>query len=160
MKNVRVFLFALLCAGIFFSVSTVFGVSFLKFEREFSGKGSTDGAFSPNTRVAFDADGQIYVSDADNRLIQKLSSRGEFLMQIPEDPHAIDNKLKKPGDIAIDGNGNIYVAETTAHHIAETDDPKIYMFAPCVHKFDSSGELIHTYFVDPVDVRPKASVGC
>ena len=155
MKKVCMFLFTVLYTGSLFSVNSAFAVSFLKFEREFSGKGSTDGAFSANIHVAFDAEGRIYVSDADNRLIQKLSPSGEFLMQIPEEPQAIDNKLKKPGDIVIDGNGNIYVAETTAHHIAETDDPKIYMFAPCVHKFDPSGKLIHTYFVDPVDVRPK-----
>ena len=155
MKKLGMFLFALSFAGVFIDANSAFGVSFLKFEREFSGKGSTDGAFSANIHVAFDAEGRIYVSDADNRLIQKLSPSGEFLMQIPEEPQAIDNKLKKPGDIAIDGNGNIYVAETTAHHIAETDDPKIYMFAPCVHKFAPNGKLIHTYFVDPVDVRPK-----
>ena len=29
------------------------------------------------------------------------------------------------------------------------------MFAPCVHKFSPSGELLETYFVDPVDVHPK-----
>ena len=132
-----------------------FGVSFLKYEREFSGKGSTDGAFSKNVNMAFDAEGNIYVSDADNRLLQKLSSTGEFLMQIPENPKSLDNILKKPGDIAVDGQGNIYVADNTVHHIKETADPKIYMFAPCVYKLSPSGELTHTYFVDPVDVRPK-----
>lgn len=155
MNNGRVILFTVFCASILFNARSTSAVDYLKLEREFSGKGSTDGAFSANIHVAFDAEGHIYVSDADNRLIQKLSVGGEFLMQIPKEPQAIDNKLKKPGDIAIDGNGNIYVAETTAHHIAETDNPKIYMFAPCVHKFDASGKLMHTYFVDPVDVRPE-----
>lgn len=155
MKKVCMFLSTVLCTSIFLGINSGLAVSFLKFEREFSGKGSTDGAFSSNIHVAFDSEGRIYVSDADNRLIQKLSPNGEFLMQIPGEPQAIDNKLKKPGDIAIDENGNIYVAETTAHHIAETDNPKIYMFAPCVHKFAPSRKLIHTYFVDPVDVRPK-----
>ena len=158
MKNIRIFPLIVLCTGCLFSVNSVFGVSYLKFEREFSGKGSTDGAFGSNIRVAFDAEGQIYVSDADNRLIQKLSPRGEFLMQIPEQPQAVDNVLKKPGDIAVDGNGNIYVAETAAHHIAETDNPKIYMFAPCIRKFAPSGALIHTYFVDEVNVRPKQAL--
>ncbi|MDE0297304.1 MAG: hypothetical protein OXN17_01560 [Candidatus Poribacteria bacterium] len=158
MKKVCISLSTVLCIGILLGVNTGFAVSFLKLEREFSGKGSTDGAFGANIHVAFDAEGQIYVSDSDNRLIQKLSPNGEFLMQIPEEPQAIDNKLKKPGDIAVDENGNIYVAETTAHHIAETADPKIYMFAPCVHKFDPGGNLIYTYFVDPIDVRPKQAL--
>ena len=29
------------------------------------------------------------------------------------------------------------------------------MFAPCVYKFSGTGELLDTYFVDPVDVHPK-----
>ena len=143
------------CMYYIYGTGLAFGVSFLKFEREFSGKGSTNGAFSKNVHVAFDAEGNIYVSDADNRLLQKLSSTGEFLMQTPMDPKSTENILKKPGDIAVDGEGNIYVADNTAHHIKETGNPKIYMFAPCVYKLNPSGELMHTYFVDPVDVRPK-----
>ena len=139
-------------------MAPAFAVSFLKFEGEFSGKGSTNGAFSKNIHIAFDAGGNIYVSDADNRLIQKLSPTGEFLMQIPEDAKSMGNILKKPGDITVDANGNIYVADLTAHHIEATADPKIYMFAPCVYKFSPQKELVHTYFVDPVDVRPKLAI--
>ncbi len=131
-----------------------FAVSFLKFEHEFSGKGSANGFFSKNIHIAFDAGGNIYVSDADNKVIQKLSPTGEFMMQIPKEK-TIDNILNKPGDIAVDTAGNIYVAETTAHPIEGTSDPKIYMFAPCVYQFSPSGELMHTYFVDAVNVRPK-----
>ena len=60
------------CMYYIYGTGLAFGVSFLKFEREFSGKGSTNGAFSKNVHVAFDAEGNIYVSDADNRLLQKL----------------------------------------------------------------------------------------
>ena len=139
-------------------LGSVFAVDFLKFEREFSGKGSTTGAFSPNIHIAFDIDGNIYVSDADNRLVQKLSPTGEFVAQIPQEAADVNNILKKPGDIAVDREGNIYVAEATTHHIAETAEPKIYMFAPCVYKFSPDGGLIHTYFVDAVDVRPKVAL--
>ena len=118
-------------------LGSVFAVDFLKFEREFSGKGSTTGAFSPNIHIAFDIDGNIYVSDADNRLVQKLSPTGEFVAQIPQEAADVNNILKKPGDIAVDREGNIYVAEATTHHIAETAEPKIYMFAPCVYKFST-----------------------
>ncbi len=154
MKKLGIFL--LLAYGILLcGVDSTLAVGFLKFEREFSGKGSTNGSFGPNIHVAFGTEGNIYISDADNRLIQKLLPTGEFVMQIPKEPAEATNIFRKPGDIAVDEEGNIYVADTTAHHIAETIDPKIYMFAPCVYKFNSDGELIHTYFVDPVDVRPK-----
>ncbi len=136
-----------------FSLSSyVLAVDFIQLEREFSGKGSSQGAFSKDIHLAFKDN--IYVSDTDNRLIQKLSPTGEFLLQIPTDPESSENILRKPGHLTVDDLGNIYVADVTAHHIADTSDPKIYMFAPCVHKFNPSGELLHTYFVDSVDELP------
>ena len=133
-------------------LSSAHAVDFIKLEREFSGKGSSQGAFGKDIHLAFKQN--IYVSDADNRLIQKLTPTGEFIFQIPVDPESRDNVLRKPGDLAIDDLDNIYVADVTTHHIAETADPKIYIFAPCVHKFSPTGELLNTYFVDPVDERP------
>ena len=131
---------------------TTSAVEFIKLEREFSGKGSSQGAFGKDIYLAFKRN--IYVSDTENRLIQKISPTGEFLFQIPADPESVDNILRKPGHLTVDDLGNIYVADVTAHHIAETVDPKIYIFAPCVHKFSATGELLNTYFVDPVDERP------
>ena len=124
----------------------------IKLEHEFSGKGSTQGAFGKTIFLAFKQN--IYVSDTENRLIQKLSPIGEFLLQIPENPESYDNFLRKPGHIAVDDNGNIYVADVTTHHIADTSEPKIYIFVPCVHKLSLTGELLDTYFVDLVDERP------
>ena len=129
-------------------------MDFIQLEREFAGKGTTQGRFSKDIHLAFDKQ-HIYVSDTENRLIQKLSATGEFLLQFPEVPESPDNILRKPGHLAVDSDGNIYVADVTVHHIADSTDPKVYMFAPCVHKFRATGELLDTYFVDPVDVRPK-----
>ena len=133
---------------------SAFSVDFIQLEREFAGKGSTQGRFSKEIHLAFDKQ-HIYVSDTENRLIQKLSATGEFLLQFPETPESPDNILRKPGHLAVDSVGNIYVADVIVHHIAETTDPKVYMFAPCVHKFSGRGELLDTYFVDPMDVLPK-----
>lgn len=130
-----------------------FSVDFITFTREFGGKGSTAGAFGEDIHLAFREN--IYVSDKAHRLIQKLSPTGTFLLQIPAEPTAPENILRKPGHLAVDTAGNIYVADVTAHHIAETTEPKIYMFAPCVHKFSATGELLDTYFVDAVDERPR-----
>ena len=131
-----------------------FGVGFLKFEREFSGKGASSGFFGKDINVAFDTKGNTYVADSQNRLIQKISPKGDFLDQIlmVDDTTA----FKEPGDITVDSAGNIYVADTAANHIAETENPKIYIFAPCVYKFDALGANVHTYFVGNVSVRPKA----
>ena len=143
-------IFCSLCVGL----PSTFSVDFIQLEREFAGKGSTQGRFGKDIHLAFDKQ-YIYVSDTENRLIQKLSATGEFLFQIPEAPESLDNILRKPGHLAVDSLGNIYVADVTVHHIAESTDPKVYMFAPCVYKFSQTGELLNTYFVDPVDVHPK-----
>ncbi len=143
-------IFCSLCIGL----PSAFSVDFIQLEREFAGKGSTQGRFGKDIHLAFDKQ-YIYVSDTENRLIQKLSATGEFLFQIPEAPESLDNILRKPRHLAVDTLGNIYVADVTVHHIAESTDPKVYMFAPCVYKFSGTGELLDTYFVDPVDVHPK-----
>lgn len=133
----------------------IFAVEFLKFEQEFGGKGSTDGFFSKNIHVGFDAIGNIYISDADNQLVQKLSPTGEFIMQIPKEK-AVNNILRKPGDVTADGKGHIYVVDQAVpHHILETADPRLYWFGPCIYKFNRDGKLLHTYVVDAIDGRPK-----
>jgi sugar lactone lactonase YvrE len=145
--------FFILCL-LHIGLDSAFSVDFIQLEREFAGKGTTQGRFGKDIHLAFNNQ-NIYVSDTENRLIQKLSATGEFLFQFPAAPESPDNILRKPGHLAVDSVGNIYVADVTVHHIAESADPKVYMFAPCVHKFSGTGELLDTYFVDPVDVHPK-----
>ena len=159
MKKSTVILLSLsLLCSLCIGLNSAFPVDFIKLEREFAGKGATQGRFGKDIHLAFDNQ-NIYVSDSENRLIQKLSATGEFLFQIPEAPESPDNVLRKPGHLAVDSFGNIYVADITIQHIAatgtEAGTPKVYMFAPCVHKFSGTGEPLDTYFVDPVDVLPK-----
>ena len=146
-------LLSILCL-LHIGLNSAFSVDFIQLEREFAGKGTTQGRFGKDIHLAFNNQ-NIYVSDTENRLIQKLSATGEFLFQFPEAPESPDNILRKPGHLAVDSVGNIYVADETLHHIADSADPKVYMFTPCVHKFSATGELLDIYFVDPVDVRPK-----
>lgn len=147
-----IFLFSIL----YIWSNTAFAVDFITLEHEFSGKGSTQGAFGKTIHLAFQND--IYVSDTENRLIQKLSPTGEFISQFPANPETLDNIFNKPGHIAVDAIGNIYVCDLTTHHIADTSEPKVYIFAPCVYKLSPTGELLHTYFVDPVDEKPWIAI--
>ena len=144
--------------SLFIGLRSAVAVDFIRLEGEFGGKGETVGRFGKDIHLAFEGQ-NIYVSDSKNRLIQKLSRTGEFLSQVPAVPESPDNILRKPGHLAVDGRGNIYVADVTVHHIGKTGaaggTPKVYMFAPCVHKLSGTGELLETYFVDPVDVLPK-----
>ncbi len=152
-KRVIIAPFLVIFCSILIKSPAAFAVDFITLVREFGGKGATAGAFGKEIHIAFQKN--IYVSDTKHRLIQKLSPTGEFLFQIPADPESHENILRKPQHLAVDNAGNIYVADLTAHHIPDTTELKLYIFAPCVHKFSPSGELLTTYFVDAVNERPR-----
>ncbi|MBM3242823.1 hypothetical protein FJZ31_41715 [Candidatus Poribacteria bacterium] len=155
-RKSRNFIYLLGCAALIFACITNFSaaVESIKFDTTFGGKGSGGGGFGKNIHINFDADNNIYISDADNKMVHKLSPDGQFIMQIPKEKSQ-EPLFDKPGDICVDSDGNIYVADITATHIKDTENPKIYIFAPCVYKFNPQGELIKPFFVDKVDVRPK-----
>ena len=92
-------------------------------------------------------------------LFRNSQRQANFYFKSQKHRESPDNVLRKPGHLAVDSFGNIYVADVTIQHIAKTGTeagtPKVYMFAPCVHKFSGTGKLLDTYFVDPVDVLPK-----
>jgi len=139
---------------LFCVISTASAVDSIKFDLAFGGKGAGGGGFSKNIHINFDNNDNIYISDADNKMVQKLSPDGRFLMQIPKEK--TDELLfNKPGDICVDSAGNIYVADSTATHIKSTENPRIYIFAPCVYKFSPDGKLLDTFFVGTVDALPK-----
>ena len=50
------------------------------------------------------------LSDKNNKMIQKLDSEGNFLMQVPR-VGSDEPLFNAPGDIAVDVQGNVYVAD-------------------------------------------------
>jgi DNA-binding beta-propeller fold protein YncE len=134
-----------------------YAVSMARFDREFGGKGSGEGAFGKTINLAFDSEDNIYVSDKENKMIQKLGPDGNFLMQVPRVGSDVP-LFNAPGDIAADNQGNIYVADWTSKHIEGTENPRLYIYGPCVHKFSMAGTLLQTYFTDEVSPKPKTVV--
>jgi hypothetical protein len=55
--------------------------------------------------VGIDASGNLYIADAGNNAIKKVSNGGVTTIQIPA------GTLKSPRDVKIDGTGNIYVTD-------------------------------------------------
>jgi hypothetical protein len=151
-KKVLVLLFAFLVIMICGS-SQVFAANQIQFDKEFSGKGSGMGKFGKTLSFAFDADNNIYVSDKENKMIQKLDSEGNFVMQIPESRND-GSPFNSPNDIAVDNQNNIYVADWGSKYIEGTDNPKLYFFSPCVHKI-TAGKIAQTYFIDEFTPKPK-----
>ena len=129
-------------------------LNYLKFESEFGGKGNTSGRFSDQIHLAFGYDGQIYVSDKTHKTIYILSTEGEYKSQISNTTLGGSVILTNPNDIVVDRENNVFVADTTIHHVAETESPKIYRYVPCVHKFSPDGIYLQTLYITNVDSTP------
>jgi tripartite motif-containing protein 71 len=117
-----------------------------KFISSFGKAGSGDGEFNQPWGITLDAEGNIFVADWKNHRIQKFSAAGEFLMKIgeygkvsaapdafavtPLGPHvsstlpsdyAKSGLLNHPTDVAVDTDGDIYVADWGNHRISIFD---------------------------------------
>src|SRR5262245_29370318 len=108
--------------------------------------GSGDGEFNQPWGITVDRDGNIYVADWKNHRVQKLSAQGKFLMKIgqygtmppPADAYAVTymgpymsmsgtpgypkaGLLNHPTDVAVDSDGDIYVADWGNHRVCVFD---------------------------------------
>ena len=116
----------------------------VEFIREFGGKGEDQGEFAKKTSFAFDRDGGIYIADTQNLRIQKLDSAGRFLFEIQgTDPDKF--LFINPMDIAVGADGTIYVVDWITVHVDNTESPRIFNYAPCVHRFDTEGNFVASY---------------
>ena len=116
----------------------------VEFIREFGGKGEDQGEFAKKTSFAFDRDGGIYIADTENLRIQKLDPAGRFLFEIQgTDPDKF--LFINPMDIAVGVDGTIYVVDWIMVQVDDTESPRIFNYAPCVHRFDTEGNFVASY---------------
>ncbi len=99
-------------------------------------KGTDRGAFDQPRGIATGPDGSVYVVDTNNFRIQKFDSTGKFVKIIGSGKGSDDGEFAPlsdqasgtgAGGIAVDKDGNIYVADTWNHRI---------------EKFDSNGNFL------------------
>jgi DNA-binding beta-propeller fold protein YncE len=113
---------------------------------QYGKSGSGEGEFNKPWGITLDKDGNIYVADWKNHRVQKLSPSGKFLMSIgkygtlpvPENAFAVTylgpylshvdppgypkgGILNHPTDVAVDPDGDIYVADWGNHRICIFD---------------------------------------
>ena len=116
----------------------------VEFIREFGGKGEGQGEFAKKTSFAFDRDGGIYIADTENLRIQKLDPNGRFLFDIQgTDPDKF--LFINPMDIAVGVDGTIYVVDWIMVRVDNSESPRVFNYAPCVHRFDAAGTFVASY---------------
>ena len=118
-----------------------------KFVAKCGKAGSGAGEFNQPWGITLDKDGNIFVADWKNHRVQKLTNQGKCLMTIgeygaieaPEDSFAVTymgpfiaaasekagspspDKLNHPTDVAVDSDGDIYVADWGNHRVCVFD---------------------------------------
>lgn len=96
---------------------------------EYGTHGSRAGEFNSPSCIAFDHDGNFYVTESQwgNNRVQKFSSSGTFVTQWG---NKIDGEYRSPYGVTLDSTGNVYVADLVFDR---------------VQKFSSSGSFITTW---------------
>jgi len=117
-----------------------------KFLAKCGKSGTGDGEFNQPWGITVDNDGNIWVADWKNHRVQKLSPQGKFLMKIgeygalpaPQDAYGVTylgpyistsgtpgyvkaGLLNHPTDVAVDTDGDIYVADWGNHRVCVFD---------------------------------------
>lgn len=80
--------------------------------------GNKDGEFEGIYSVAIDPAGNVLVAEESGR-IQKFDSNGNFLFKISPPP--VDAQFIQTWNIAVDGQGNIYIADHRGFRIVKLD---------------------------------------
>ena len=100
-------------------------------ERGYSGDGgpAVEAQLAWPRDVAVDGSGNIYIADTNNQRIRKVDASGTIsaiagtgaLAYGGDGGPAVEAQLALPGGVAVDGSGNIYIADTNNHRIRKID---------------------------------------
>jgi probable HAF family extracellular repeat protein len=99
----------------------------------YSGYGNGPGQFQYPAGAAVDGRGNIYVADQNNHRFQKFAPNGSFIFSVgsfgtgPSAPGAV--QFYYPFGIAVDGNGNVYVADQYNHRIQKFAEDGSFLLA-------------------------------
>ncbi len=96
--------------------------------------GNAPGQLANPKNIAIDAQGNLFIADADNGRIQKFNAAGQFVSAFgsksPATTVGPQGTFAEPWGIAVDKTGNIFVADTWNHRI---------------QKFDANGKFLSTW---------------
>jgi len=132
-----------------------------------NGTGNAASFYYPSG-VAVDGSGNVYVADGDNNMIRKITAAGVVTTlagKDPNDPGSEDGmgtaaSFFSPSGVAVDGAGNVYVADRnnnmirkiTANGVVSTLAGRNYEF------YDDSGTLTHFFLPSGIAVDGSGNV--
>jgi tripartite motif-containing protein 71 len=85
------------------------------------GKGTDPGKLDRLAGIAVDAQGIVYIGDANTLRLNMFDAAGRFLARWGLHPGSGPREVNLPSDIAIDAEGNVYVADRMNHRIQKFD---------------------------------------
>ncbi|MFE3183070.1 NHL repeat-containing protein [Streptomyces violascens] len=83
-------------------------------------------SFGRPSGVAVDGDGNLYIADNSNQRIRRVDAKTQVISTVAgngaqgfsgDDGPATSATLHDPAAVAVDGNGNVYIADTSNHRI-------------------------------------------
>ncbi len=77
---------------------------------------NVDGDFNSPRRIAFDSQGNFYVSDGGNGRIQQFDAAGNWLRSLGS-PGSAPGQFNQPEGLAVDSQRHIYVADTANNRV-------------------------------------------
>jgi len=118
--------------------------------------GNASGEFNSPSYIVHDSSGNIWVSDTNNDRVQKFDSQGNFLFEIGSEQLAVSSEqgkgkgseeqraksieFNKPTGLAIDSQGNLYVADRNNDRVVIFDS-----FGKYLREIDGSASLTTSF---------------
>jgi uncharacterized protein (TIGR03437 family) len=105
-------------------IQTIAGNGFATYGGD--GGQATNAVLSTPTSVALDRSGNLYIADAGNSVVRKISTQGivTTVAGIPgpggysgDGGPAVNARLSSARGVAVDGSGNLYIADTGNHRV-------------------------------------------
>ncbi|MFE0177167.1 hypothetical protein ACFWZ2_33165 [Streptomyces sp. NPDC059002] len=99
------------------------------------GFGGDDGlaieaALNAPTRIALDSDGNLYIADSGNNRVRRVDAATQTITTVAgdgssgfagDDGPAVKARLDRPTGVAVDPEGNLYIADTENHRVRRVD---------------------------------------